>query len=450
MTELIIASIILFSFLVYRIYKIIIKNNNTTKYHAQFDYLTNLYNRRMFEKILSKLYLDAKKNNKHHYLFYIDLDKFKAVNDSCGHTAGDLLLKQVAQLFKKCLRSDDTVARLGGDEFAIIIKNCNLVIAAKLAKKVLKAINNYNFVWDGKIFHISASIGISTIDPKYADDFTKIMIAADNACYIAKNAGGNSIHISPNKDDLIIKAQQENTEKISEISTMIEKGDVDLFAQKIYPLNNKNFRSFEILVRGNKKDSIPTAVLIPLAEKYNLMPHIDRLVIMKVFANYDKINNINFLIKLSGQTVADPQLVKFISDQLKRFKVPPEKIIFEITENVILSNSTVCIKFINAIRDLGCKFALDDFGKGMSSLTYLRTLPVDILKIDGSFIKDINDPITYAIIKHINDIAHMLNIITVAEFVEDSDTIIKLEQIGVDSIQGFYLGKPELIKNMPS
>ena len=420
-------------------------------YHASHDLLTGLYNRRKFEEYLSEVLADVGDDDRQHTLLYLDLDNFKIVNDSCGHVAGDELLKQLPALFHEVLRSGDVIARLGGDEFGIILENCNLSKAEKIADKIRQTIKDYRFIWDDKTFDIGVSIGVIGIDADNSD-ISQILSAADMACYAAKDSGRNRVHVYESSDKAMAEryGQMHWTAKISKA---LEENRFILYQQPIVGVIDNNRDHLEILLRmiDEDKNIILPGAFMPAAERYGLMPAIDRWVIRETFkymAERDHSGPVNgsdrvYAINLSGDSINDNSLLDFILEEKTKNNISLKNVCFEITETVAISNLDKATLFINELKTFGCKFALDDFGSGLSSFAYLKTLPVNFLKIDGAFVKDIcNDVIDRAMVESIQQVGKVMQLETIAEHVEDEATLLLLREIGVDFAQGYHLGRP--------
>ena len=425
-------------------------------YHATHDTLTGLYNRREFERQLADLIIDAKNNNSEHALCYIDLDQFKIINDTSGHVAGDKLLQQLSYLFKKHVRDTDMIARLGGDEFGLLLQNCHLDKAIKIAEAMRKVIKDFRFSWDDKTFEFGASIGLVPINTDSVSP-AEIMSESDAACYAAKEKGRNRIQVYQ-AGDLELAQRHGEMQWVSRINEAINEDRMVLYAQPIVSLDNDQNNYFEILLRLVDKDNsvIEPMAFIPAAERYNLMPDIDYLVIKKsieLLSRNKKISGIpadktRLSINLSGSTLGKDDLLDYIKNLLEIHNVPRKSICFEITETAAISNLEHAASFIKELRKEGCCFALDDFGSGLCSFSYLKTLPVDYLKIDGTFIQNIKeDMVNYAIVKSAASIAKVLKMQTIAEYVEDAGTIEILRELGVNYAQGFGIGRPEPAEN---
>lgn len=424
-------------------------------YQASHDLLTGLYNRRKFEEYLEEMLLNVREEERHHALLYLDLDNFKIVNDTCGHVAGDELLKQLPALFNEVLRSGDIVARLGGDEFGIILENCGLKQASTIADKIRQKIKTYRFIWDDRTFEIGVSIGVIGINAENAE-MSQVLSSADVACYSAKDSGRNRVHVYEPSDEAVIEryGQMHWTARISKA---LEGNHFRLYQQPIVGMADNNRNHLEILLRmvDDKGNLIPPGAFMPAAERYGLMPEIDRWVIREVFsfmgkndpsdpiANTDRV----FAINLSGDSINDVNLLEYILEEKDRHNISLTNVCFEITETVAIGNLGKATLFINELKKHGCQFALDDFGSGLSSFAYLKTLPVNYLKIDGSFVKDVSrDEIDRAMVESIQQVGHVMQLNTIAEHVEDEKTLTVLREIGVDFVQGFHLGRPEAVE----
>ncbi len=428
------------------------------RFQAQHDDLTGLINRREFEVRLDRSLNSVYINNAQHVFCYMDLDQFKLVNDTCGHAAGDELLRQVSVLLINRMRDRDTLARLGGDEFGLLVENCSLIDASQITNAILKLIRDYRFIYEDKIFNIGVSIGIVVVNSNF-ENISEIIHAADSACYSAKKAGRNQSFLF-SAGDVEVKQHKRAVEAISDITDEIDDTQFVLYCQPIVPLSSQmsQQKHFEILIRKINIDGIimlPTT-FIPSAERYHLMPNIDRWVIKNTFIAYRELLNKSqetcdymFSINLSGTSLSDKSLLGFIREQFSIYAIPPERICFEITETAAIVNLKNTISLFSALRDLGCSFALDDFGSGMSSFTYLKNFDVDYLKIDGSFVKEMHlNRIDHAMVRSIHSVAEAMNIKTVAEFVENEIILNELKTIGVHYGQGLFLGYPIAVKHL--
>lgn len=419
-------------------------------YQASHDALTGLYNRRMFEGHLELALINVLEENRHHALCYIDLDQFKVVNDTCGHMAGDELLRQLAVLLQGCIREGDNLARLGGDEFGVLLENCNLEKAKILAEKICLEVREFRFIWQDKSFEVGASIGVVGINTENVD-MVGIMSAADLACYAAKDMGRNRVHVYQ-PDDAVLAKHHGQMHWATRINQALEKGQFLLYWQPVVAMDERyETRHWEVLIRMRDEDGSVVApdIFIPAAERYNLMHKVDRWVIKGVFKSMKAINEQEagkkiIAINLSGISLADDEMLNFILTEAMMNEVDFSQICFEITETAAISNLAKATIFIKALRKRGCHFALDDFGSGLSSFAYLKNLPVDYIKIDGSFVKDMQtDSIDRAMVSAITRIGHVMKIRTIAEWVDDEHTLSLLKEIGVDFAQGYYLGRPE-------
>ena len=431
-------------------------------WQATHDSLTRLYNRRKFEEYTLDVIQNARLNESSHALCYLDLDRFKIVNDTCGHVAGDKLLQQVASLLKKRIRNSDVFARLGGDEFGIIFRQCPLDIAERCANQLRELIEDFRFIWNDKVFRIGVSMGLIEIN-SLTVDLTSLLSSADAACYAAKQRGGNHVHVCREPDVLIAKQRGER-QWVEKINCALEENNFQLYAQKIIPIDaewsaghNSDRHHQEILLRLKDKSGkiIMPGSFLPAAERYGLMPAIDRWVISTFFARYEQYCQFLsceelaqaqqiYTINLSGASINSQEFGSFLQAQFERYSIPLQTICFEITETVAIANLDNANILISRLKDAGCSIALDDFGSGMSSLTYLKNLPIDYLKIDGSFVTNIaKDKVDYATVECFNHISQIMNIKTIAEFVENRTILNNLKQIGIDYAQGYGIEKPK-------
>ncbi len=427
-------------------------------FQAVHDTLTGLINRREFEKRLELFIHEAQKDNATHLLCYLDLDQFKLVNDTCGHRAGDALLKQLSNLLKPLLRQSDTLARLGGDEFGVLLSHCPIEKGLEIAEALRKTITAFRFSWEGQIFSVGVSIGIVCID-EGSGNLDEVLSHADAACYAAKDLGRNRVHLFQ-ADDQDTKERQGQIQWASRIQEALDRDMFRLFVQPIVALEaeNEDLSHYEILARmiDDKGHLIPPGAFIPAAERFGLMPNIDKWVIRNTLAWMgDQLRQqkqpVFCAINLSGASIGREDCLSLIRAQLEKHQVPAQHICFEVTETAAIADPANAGRFIHELKQLGCQFALDDFGSGLSSFGYLKQLPVDYLKIDGIFIQEItNNPIDQAMVASINNIGHIMGLKTIAEFVEDSSTLDILRQIGVDYVQGYYLGRPEPLESLSS
>lgn len=419
-------------------------------YQASHDPLTGLVNRHEFEMRVEHAIATASIDNKRHVLMYLDLDQFKVVNDTCGHIAGDELLKQIStQLFNR-LRDTDILARLGGDEFGVLLEGCPIEKGENIAEMLRNAIRDYRFIWQDKTFEIGVSIGLVAITAD-STSLTDILSAADSACYVAKDLGRNRSHIYSESDD-ILAARHGEMRWVQQINEAISENRFILYAQKIDALNgNSEELHFETLVRmlGQNGETIPPGAFIPAAERYDLMSNIDRWVIKDALRMLDEVLALNpekefvCALNISGQSLCDNDFLDFAIEQINSSRVSSHSICFEITETAAISNLNQAMHIISTLREIGCRFSLDDFGSGLSSFAYLKNMKVNYLKIDGVFVRDIlDDPISSSMVEAINQIGHVMGLETIAEFVEDDEIRNHLRSIGVNYAQGFGVHRP--------
>ncbi|MFC1683920.1 EAL domain-containing protein [Pseudomonadota bacterium] len=420
-------------------------------WQSSHDALTGLANRQLFERRLKKLLDDNEGGDKEHAVLYLDVDQFKIINDTCGHTAGDDLLLQLTGLLKTEVRRSDTLARLGGDEFGVLLEDCPLDIALRITNELRQLINDFTFAWEGKVFPVAISIGLVPVNGA-STDVTEILSAADTACFTAKDSGRNRVHVFKHGNSEASKRHGE-MQWVTHIHSALDNDRLTLFSQLIVPVSNTRdlIPHREVLLRmfDEEGNIIPPGAFIPAAERYNLMPALDRWVVstaLEYFAELraeGKTEPFMMNINLSGASLVQEGFLDFVLEQLNSREIPHWLVCFEVTETAAIANLEEARKFIDALRDMGCKFALDDFGSGLSSFGYLKQLPVDYLKIDGAFIRDIMaDPIHGAMVEAINRVGHIMGIQTVAEFVEDGEALACLKEIGVDYAQGYYIEKP--------
>ncbi len=420
-------------------------------WQASHDALTELYNRRYFEAKLEDMVTTATQQNQHHVLCYLDLDQFKVINDTSGHLAGDELLRQLARVLKRYIRAADITARLGGDEFGILLNQCPLVRAVNIAEDLRQAISDYPFVWQDQVFRVGVSIGLIAIDAN-STNATTVMSAADAACYAAKYRGRNRIQIYQ-KDDAELSQQRQERHWSVVIRQALENNRLCLYRQAIVPTLNPGQRPiefYEVLVRmlNDSGEIVSPVDFIPAAERYGLMPMLDRWIIRTCLVHLeqliqDGLDNVLYSINLSGTSLNDEQFLEFVSTQFRDVDVPPECVCFEITETAAICDFERANSLVRSLQRLGCRFALDDFGSGMSSFAYLKLLPVDFLKIDGEFVQDVMaDSTTEAIIESIHRIGGVMGLQVIAESVEDDAILTKMQTIGIDYVQGYAISRP--------
>ncbi len=421
-------------------------------HQATHDALTGLINRQEFEHRLSAV-LDSihRKNHQQHAMCYLDLDEFKVVNDTSGHAAGDTLLKDVTSRLEGCIRETDTLARLGGDEFGVLLQNCPLERAKEIAESMRRTVLEYRLGWEDHVHQVGVSIGLVPLDED-SGELTDVLRSADSACYVAKDKGRNRVHVYE-KDDIELARHHGNMRWMRKIQMGLEENDFRLFYQPVRDTNLEisNVLHFEVLIRMLDKEGhiITPHNFIPAAERYHLMVDIDRWVIQNTFEKLKHLladssyDSVLCSINLSGQSLSDDDFLAYLESYIHSTGIDPASLCFEITETAAISNIDQVQYFINGLRNMGCKFALDDFGSGLSSFAYLKRLPIDFLKIDGSFIRNICiDKTDYAMVKSIQEIGNAIGVKTIAEFVESNEIIKSLKELGVDYIQGYGIAMP--------
>ncbi len=423
-------------------------------WQATHDALTGLANRREFEYRLELVLQNLGRQQGRHALMFLDLDQFKLVNDTCGHAAGDELLRHICALLQSGLREGDTLARLGGDEFGILLENCPADMAQKIAEGLRQTVQSLHFAWKGRPFLSTISIGLVNIQQTPAT-LESLLRAADMACYMAKEKGRNRVQVY-HADDSELSLRFGEMAWVQRLHVALEENRFCLYSQEITPLAQGAHGGghLEILLRLHDENGsiIMPDSFIPAAERYGLMTSIDRWVVENVFkliaecsAKGSERPMAICAINLSGSTIGDDEFLSFLHEQFECYGVAPELICFEITETSAISNLGSAIRFINDLKGLGCHFSLDDFCAGMSSFAYLKHLPVDFLKIDGSFVRDmLDDPINRAMVEVINHIGHVMGKRTIAEFVETPQIEQALIEIGVDFAQGYVIERPQL------
>ena len=434
-----------------------LEKTNKELLHLTFnDPLTNCANRRGFERRLKYLLSSPSVSGQEHALCYIDVDQFKVVNDTCGHIAGDELLRQIAALLENKIRETDLLARLGGDEFGIILSNCDAEYALALAENIRLTIKGNRFIWQKQSLDISVSIGLVPFGKDNAT-MSEILKNADAACYTAKDSGRNRVHRYEPNDEEVANRHGE-MQWLNKITTALDLNQFTLFGQRIHSLNKTNSPlHFEVLLRYLDSDGetvLPMA-FIPAAEQYGVIKSIDKWVInrsMRLLGEaLDKNENleVHLSINLSGHSIGDQEILDWIKSQIRQYQIPPEWICFEITETAAIANLSQAVDFIKQLRFLGCKFALDDFGSGLSSFGYLTNLDVDSIKIDGHFIKSIKDNrLSRIIINAINQIGKVLDLQVIAEFAEDKVIIEELKKLNIHFAQGIGIHRPEPLENL--
>lgn len=418
------------------------------EFQATHDALTELINRREFEHQLKLAVKSAREQNHQHALCYLDLDQFKIVNDTCGHIAGDQLLRELAKIMPNSIRSSDCLARLGGDEFGVLMFDCPLKQAEKVADNLRASIKDFTFSWDKKTFDVGVSIGLVPID-RNSGSLQDILRRADSSCYIAKDRGRNRVHVYT-PDDYELAKRHGEMQWLTRIQKALNENRFLLAIQSVQPNTPTSPTHHEVLIRmiDEQGEVVPPMSFIPAAERYDMMPALDKWVLsttLSILSEEMRRGTLTdvYNINLSGQTLCDDDVSSFIIEKINEYGIPAKHLCFEITETAVIANLGLAIDFINGLKKIGCQFALDDFGSGLSSFTYLKKLPVDYLKIDGEFVRDIlSDPMDRAIVSAINDIGHEMGLLTVAEYVENDEIWELLRQLGVDYVQGYGVDKP--------
>jgi len=420
-------------------------------FQATHDTLTGLINRREFEHRVDRALASARDESRHHAMMYLDLDQFKVVNDTCGHGAGDEFMRQISVVLQERLREGDTLARLGGDEFGVLLENCQIDPAVRIAETLRQSIADFRFVVNQRTFNVGVSIGLVNMSDSTLT-LTEVLSAGDAACYMAKEKGRNRVQLYHPKDTELATRHGE-MEWVVRIQDALTAGRFALYSQPIVPVEagQKSARMSELLVRmiDERGEIVPPMAFIPAAERYNLMPQIDRWVTRTALATMaarrvHSRESETCIINLSGASIGDDAFLEFIRAELAKAAAPKGAVCFEVTETAAIANLAKATRFITELKTLGCLFSLDDFGSGMSSFGYLKHLPVDFLKIDGSFVRDmITDPIDNAMVEAINQIGHVMGKRTIAEYVEHEGILMRLREIGVDFAQGFGIAMPK-------
>ncbi|QEN05463.1 EAL domain-containing protein [Thiospirochaeta perfilievii] len=426
-------------------------------YQSSHDPLTGILNRKSFINYADELITLAKYEGSHHGLLVISLDKFRVINDTCGHIAGDELLRKIAYIIKEIDTNNRYIkGRIGGDEFGILLKESSISDIKHFTSSVKRRISKQDFIWGEKEFPIMCSYGIVSINNSIKDHYS-LFAAVDDACAISKKKGGGKVEIYDNIGDEYNKRRGQML-WIHRLKDAITKDQFILYYQDIQSVKASNTKKIELLVRlkDDNGEILSPNDFIPSAEEYGLMPEIDKIVIEKaaIFCKElldSKKYTYNYIlcVNISGTSLLDRSLPVYIQNIFQKYKVPPTLFCFEITETATIQNMEIAQNFIRSLRRIGCTFSLDDFGSGFSNFTYLKDMEVENLKIDGSFIKDIeNEPIHRAMVESINNIGHIMKMKTVAEFVTNENTREILLDIGVDYIQGYAISKPTPIQNL--
>lgn len=417
------------------------------KHQATHDALTGLLNRREFERKVKQA-LSLYERNTNHAFCIVDLDRFKMVNDACGHQAGDELLRQLSELMKAAMRKGDLIARIGGDEFAIFLSNIDTEQARTVSNKLLETISHYRFLWEDRTFRIGASIGLVDASPEVSE-YEFLYLSADSACYIAKNEGRNRVHVMSIEDSVITRKKEE-TDWLVKINKALDEYGFHLYGQPIVPvsLRAEGCYHVEILIRMIEDGKVISPMaFIPTAESYGLMHRIDHYVLEQVcnFLKSRPLDHTIYAVNLSGQTLSSITAMENLIEILESSAIGPGRICFEVTETAAIANLENARSFMQSIQELGCYTALDDFGSGLSSYSYLKNLPLDYIKIDGVFVSNmVNDRSSAIMVDAIHSVGKKLGLMTIAEYVENEETVEMLRQIGVDFAQGYFYSKPEL------
>ena len=422
-------------------------------YQASHDSLTGLINRAEFEKRLKLLLDDACQNKNKHVMCYIDLDQFKTVNDTCGHLAGDELLRQISAQLMTHTKSRDTLGRLGGDEFGLLLTNCTIDHAREVTERIRKTVMSHRFHYDDKIFHIGASIGVVIID-QHAGTLDDVLSTVDSACYLAKEAGRNRVHFVV-QDDEVIHRRKTELHWVQQIQHALAEDRFELYTQPIIALDPSLEESHhqEILLRmiSTNGEVIEPKSFITAAQRYNMMAAIDRWVIYQAFRRFsdseDPVNDEAYSytsINISGQSINDDEFVDFLLGQIEQYRIDTTRLCFEVAESAVIANLNRATQFMEALKPSGCRFALDNFCSSLSSFSYIKNLPIDYLKIDGHFMQNlIDDEIDSTVVSAIRDVTSLLGVNTIAETVEDKYTFNALKTLGIDYAQGYFISPPK-------
>ncbi len=416
-------------------------------YQASHDALTGLYNRSAFESAVGRLL--EEETDAEHAIIYLDLDRFKLINDTCGHAAGDELLRRISGQLHEVVRRGDQLARVGGDEFAILLRECSLEVAEGIARRILASIDVLRFHWEDKVFQVHASIGVVALQAG-RNSLKQVLMDADLACHVAKERGRNRIHVHRGEDTSIHRHHQE-MQWLPRLHQALDSDRFELFLQPIRPLGEGEglpvMHEFLLRLRNADGRLLPPGLFIPAAERYDLMWQIDRWVVENAIGHLAKVKGDTgdlYTINLSAQTFSDRSFADFVEMTLESYGVDAGRICFELTETAAVTNIAVAGELMQALKDLGCRILLDDFGSGLSSFGYLKRLPIDYLKIDGQFVCDLlTDPLDEVMVRMCVELARVLEVRTVAEFIESAEILEAARAIGVDYGQGYHLGRPQ-------
>jgi diguanylate cyclase (GGDEF)-like protein/PAS domain S-box-containing protein len=422
-------------------------------YQATHDALTGLVNRREFEGRLEEAIESGHRGDGQHVLCYLDLDRFKVVNDTSGHLAGDSMLREVAKVLRDAVRDSDTVARLGGDEFGMLLIGCPLEKARQIADDVCRAVGDYRFVWKDKIFNIGVSVGLVEIS-RESGTLEELFAAADSACYVAKKQGSGRVAVYSARDEALARHTGE-IQWLQKLQSALKENRFQLYHQPIVPAYGQDGGgpAMEVFVRLQDEagHEVPPSEFVRAAERYRLMSLVDRWVVQTTLAALGRgaipiPANRSVAINVSGQTLGDVQFLEFVVECLDSTGVTPSQVCFEITETAVVANLDHARRFVGVLHGMGCQFALDDFGSGVGSFSNLKNLPMDYLKIDGSFMRNLErDSVNQAMVTAMIKLARTLNFKVIAEQVEDEAGLEAARRMGVDYIQGYAVGRPQLL-----
>ena len=428
--------------------------NTRLEYQASYDELTGLMNRRAFNREVEKAWAASGKGKRDSFLLFMDLDQFKVINDTSGHAAGDQLLKRISEIITDCVRSDDVVCRLGGDEFGIVLKQCPADVAKRIAETIRGNIDSLRFVWGSETYRVGVSVGAVPLDPSLGD-VNEIQQLADAACYAAKEAGRNCVQmVSEGKSDA--RRHRRQIRWVQRLRDAMENNRFAIYGQAMHSTADTSDASdmVEVLLRlrdPDEKRLIPPGAFLPAAERYGLNVELDEWVITRLldmlFVHHAfQASDVRYWVNLSGNSIGDERFAKTLKEAVAKAPLPRGTVNFEVTETAVIRNVKAAGRLMGELRDMGCQIALDDFGSGLSSFGHLKHLPIDVIKIDGMFIRDLDkDPTNRIFVKSIIDIAHSRGIRTVAEYVENAAIEEIVRELGVDYVQGFSIAKPYVL-----
>jgi diguanylate cyclase (GGDEF)-like protein/PAS domain S-box-containing protein len=422
-------------------------------YQATHDALTGLVNRREFERRLEEAIDSGRRGDGQHVLCYLDLDRFKLVNDTSGHLAGDSALREVAKLLRDAVRDSDTVGRLGGDEFGTLLIGCPLEKARQIVDDLTRAVADYRFVWKDKIFNIGVSVGLVEIS-RESGTLEELLAAADTACYVAKKQGSGKVAVYSARDEAFARHTGE-IQWLQRLQAALKENRFRLYQQPIVAAHGDGGGpAIEVLLRLSDEagHELAPAEFMRAAERYRLMGLVDRWVVQTTLAALGRgalpvPANRSVAINVSGQTLGDAQFLEFVVECLDSSSASPAQVCFEISETAVIANLDHARRFVGVLHGMGCEFALDDFGSGVGSFSNLKNLPLDYLKIDGSFMRNLTrDTVNQAMVAAMIKLARTLNFKVIAEQVEDADALETVRRMGVDYLQGYAVGRPQPLK----